>query len=49
MKCTGDHEDDVLCLEQAPGPLAIPCHKREHQSLGVERNPAEEEGENYHS
>ena len=46
---TGNHEDNVVGPEEALGPLAAQGDQREHQPLGVERDPAEKEGENNNS
>lgn len=47
--CTRDHEDNVLGSEEALGPLAVQGDQHKHQPLGVERAPAEKEGENNNS
>ena len=49
-KCelTWDHEEDVLRLGEARGgPAAVQGHQHEHQPLGVERAPAQEEGQHH--
>ena len=46
---TRDHEDNVLSPEEALGPLAVQGDQHKHQPLGVERDPAEKEGESNNS
>ena len=42
-----DHEENMLSLLQSHSPLPIQGNHNKHQSLAVEWDPADEEGNNH--
>ena len=44
---TWDHEEDVLSLLETTSPLPVQGNHHKHQSLAVEWDPADEEGNHY--